>query len=168
MAHRSARADTAAWPRMKSTMFPGSDFAMTNRLTAFAGAALLIFLSCVSSSRADTISFADAVSTLATDCGTDIRKFCKGLNLGNGRIQNCLETHATKVSPTCTATLASVTASIKQRLAAQSSFTATCKHDVAQYCSGVKGEGNVLSCLNKAKRVNEGRCGQAITDAGWR
>lgn len=31
------------------------------------------------------------MSTLATDCGTDIKKFCKGLNLGNGRIQNCLE-----------------------------------------------------------------------------
>ena len=136
--------------------------------TRLLGGALVAFLALAGAARADTISFADAVSTLANDCGSDIKKFCKGLNLGNGRIQNCLEEHVGKVSPTCTATLSSVSASIKQRLAAQSSFTAICKHDVAQVCSGVKGEGNVLSCLNKAKRVKEGQCGQAITDAGWR
>ncbi|WP_455270933.1 cysteine rich repeat-containing protein [Rhizobium herbae] len=136
--------------------------------TRLIGGTLVAFLALAGAARADTISFADAVSTLATDCGTDIKKFCKGLNLGNGRIQNCLEEHAGKVSPTCTATLSSVSASIKQRLAAQSSFTASCKHDVAQFCSGVKGEGNVLSCLNKAKRVKEGQCGQTITDSGWR
>ncbi len=136
--------------------------------TRLIGAALVAFLALAGAARADTISFADAVSTLATDCGTDIKKFCKGLNLGNGRIQKCLEEHGGKVSPTCTATLSSVSASIKQRLAAQSSFTATCRHDVAQFCNGVKGEGNVLACLNKAKRVKEGQCGQAITDAGWR
>lgn len=129
---------------------------------------MIAFLALHSAGRADTISFADAVSTLATDCGADIKKHCKGMNLGSGRIQACLEEHAGKVSPTCTATLASVVTSISTRLAAQSAFTKICQHDVAQFCSGVKGEGNVLSCLNKAKRVNEGPCGQAITDTGWR
>jgi hypothetical protein len=114
--------------------------------TRLLGGSLAAFLALTGEARADTISFADAVSTLATDCGSDIKKFCKGLNLGNGHIQTCLTEHTAKVSPTCTATLASVTASIKQRLAAQVSFTAICKHDVAQFCSGVKGDGNVLSC----------------------
>ncbi|MBY5710187.1 cysteine rich repeat-containing protein [Rhizobium leguminosarum] len=136
--------------------------------TRLLGGALVAFLALSGAARADTISFADAVSTLANDCGSDIKKFCKGLNLGSGRIQNCLESHAAKVSPTCTSTLASVTTSIEQRLAAQSSFNAMCKHYVAQFCSGVVGEGNILSCLNKATRVNEGQCGQAIIDAGWR
>jgi hypothetical protein len=141
---------------------------MHTRLSFVAGATLLALLSIVSTSRAETISFADAVTTLATDCGSDIKKHCKGLNLGGGKIQACLEKNAGKVSPTCTATLANVTASIKQRLAAQSSFAKVCEHDAAQYCSGVKGEGNLLSCLVKAKRVNERQCGQVITDAGWR
>jgi len=138
------------------------------KLGLFGGAVLIALLTLTAATRADTISYADAVTTLATDCGTDIKKFCKGMNLGGGRIQSCLEGHAGKVSPTCTASLASVVTSIRARLAAQSSFAAICKHDAAQYCKGVKGEGNVLSCLNKAKRVNEGQCGQAITDAGWR
>ncbi|CAN7711807.1 MULTISPECIES: cysteine rich repeat-containing protein [Ensifer] len=136
--------------------------------TRLLGGALVAFLALTGAARADTISFADAVSTLASDCGSDIKKFCKGLNLGNGRIQNCLVEHAAKVSPTCTATLVGVTASIEQRLAAQQSFTTICKHYVAQYCGDVKGEGNILACLNKATRVKEGQCGQAITDAGWR
>ncbi len=141
---------------------------MTKGITVFTGAMLLVFLSCASSSRADTISYADAVSVLASDCGSDIKKFCRGLNLGSGRIQNCLEQNAAKVSPTCTATLANVTTSIKQRLAAQSSFASVCKHDTAQFCNGVQGEGNVLACLVKVKRVDDRQCGQAITDAGWR
>ncbi len=141
---------------------------MPTRLSAVTGATLLALFFLTSISRAETISFADAVTSLATDCGKDIKKHCSGLNLGSGKIQSCLEKNAAKVSPTCTATLANVTASIKQRLAAQSSFASVCEHDAAQFCSGVKGEGNVLSCLVKAKRVNERQCGQVITDAGWR
>jgi hypothetical protein len=139
-----------------------------SKKTRLLGGALVAFLALHSAGRADTISFADAVSTLATDCGADIKKFCKGKNLGNGQIQSCLDEHAGKVSPTCNASLASVVTSIKTRLAAQSSFTKICQHDVAQFCGGVKGEGNVLACLNEAKGVKEGKCGQAITDAGWR
>ncbi|MBY5334362.1 hypothetical protein HFO98_00075 [Rhizobium leguminosarum] len=70
--------------------------------TRLLGGALVAFLALSGASRSDTISFADAVSTLANDCGSDIKKFCKGLNLGSDRIQNCLEAHAAKVSPTCT------------------------------------------------------------------
>lgn len=141
---------------------------MTNSFTILTGAVLLALLSFTAASRAETISFADAVTTLAADCGADIKKHCKGLNLGGGKIQACLEQNAAKVSPTCTATLANVTASIKQRLTAQSSFASVCEHDAAQLCSGVKGEGNVLACLVKAKQVAERQCGQVITDAGWR
>ncbi|WP_093236073.1 cysteine rich repeat-containing protein [Sinorhizobium sp. NFACC03] len=141
---------------------------MTNRHVVIGAAILLTAFGFTTVGRADTISYADAVTMLANDCGSDIKKYCKGLNLGGGRIQTCLEQHTGKVSPTCTVTLANVIRSIGQRQAAQSSFATICKHDIAQYCKSVKGEGNVLSCLNKATRVNEGQCGQAIIDAGWR
>lgn len=38
---------------------------MTNGFTVLAGAVLLVFLSCASNSRADTIIYANAVSVLA-------------------------------------------------------------------------------------------------------
>ena len=132
------------------------------------GRLFLALLTHAVDSRADTISYADAVTALAKDCGRDIKKFCSGLNLGGGRVQNCLAQNAAKVSPSCTATLSSVMMSIKQRQAAQSAYAAVCKHDMAQFCSGVVGDGNMLACLIETSRVDGKKCDQAITDAGWR
>ena len=72
-----------------------------------------------------TISYADAVTLLARDCGADIKKHCRRLNLGNNEIRNCLEQNQEKVSPTCRSTLAGVVTSIEQRLAAQGGGAAT-------------------------------------------
>lgn len=139
-----------------------------NRLYLFCAAIVVASLSSSALGRADTMSYADAVTALAKDCGSDIKKVCKGLNLGNNRIQDCLQKKEAKVSPACTSTLGQVTTSIQQRQAAQTGFFKICAHDAAQYCGGVKGEGNILACLLKSKRVDNGKCNQAITDAGWR
>jgi len=141
---------------------------MIERVGIFAGAALAAFLSITTLGRADTVSYADAVTTLAKGCGSDIKRFCNGQNLGNGRIKACLEKNASKVSPTCTSTLGSVMTSIAQRQEAQASVFKVCQHDISQYCNGVKGDGNILSCLVETKRVDNRECNQAITDAGWR
>ncbi|APO68542.1 cysteine rich repeat domain-containing protein [Rhizobium gallicum] len=141
---------------------------MRDRVGIFAGAALAAFLSITTVGEADTISYADAVTTLAKECGSDIKRFCNGENLGNGRIQACLEKNSSKVSPTCTSTLGSVMTSIAQRQEAQASVFKVCQHDISQYCNGVKGYGNILSCLVETKRVDNRQCNQAITDAGWR
>ena len=119
--------------------------------------------------QTQTISYADAVTVLARDCGSDIKKFCKGLNLGNGRIQKCLEQNQAKVSPTCTSTMAGVTASIQQRQAAQASVSKICAGAAARACKGVKGgDAHILGCLLKATKVVGEKCNQALTDAGWR
>ncbi|MEQ1941631.1 hypothetical protein ABMA32_04325 [Mesorhizobium sp. VNQ89] len=117
---------------------------------------------------AQTISYADAMTVLARGCGPDVKKFCKGLNLGNNEIRNCLEGNQAEVSPQCTATLASVTASIERRLAAQASVFKVCAGNVKQHCKGVVGEVHILQCLIKTERIDSEKCNQAITDAGWR
>jgi hypothetical protein len=118
--------------------------------------------------KAETVSYADAVSILAKDCGADIKKLCKGVNLGNGRIADCLKENTTKVSPTCTASLSSVATSIRRREDAQAAYEKVCAHDMAQHCRGVKGDGYILACLIKTQRLVGDKCNQAITDAGWR
>jgi hypothetical protein len=127
-------------------------------------------LLCIAASavRAETISYADAVTTLANDCGADIQKFCKGLNLGGGRIADCLWQNADKVSPTCKASFAGVAASISKREEAQSAYSKICAHDMVQHCPGVKGDGHILACLVKTSRLVGSKCNAAITDAGWR
>lgn len=118
--------------------------------------------------HAETISYADAATKLAADCGADIKKLCKGLNLGNNRIGECLRAKSVQVSPVCLSSLATVSASIQQREQAQSAYGNICKHDMAQRCKGVKGDGYILACLIKAERRVGAQCNQAITNAGWR
>jgi len=142
---------------------------MQRKRSLVASLALMALLVGVGSPRAETISFADAVSTLAHACGADIKKHCKGVNLANNGIQQCLNKHQAAVSPTCTSTMVEVTASIQERLAAQAAVTEVCRHDGAQLCKGVKpGEAHLLGCLLKASEVVGDKCNQAITDAGWR
>jgi hypothetical protein len=132
------------------------------------GAIVVAHLAVGGIARAETISYADAVTTLGQDCGSDIKKLCSGLNLGNGRIADCLQKNAAKVSPVCTSSLANVITSIKQRQDAQTAYYQICKRNMATTCKGVKGDGNMLSCLIKANRIVGDKCNQAITDAGWR
>jgi hypothetical protein len=141
---------------------------MSNGSSLVGLAMLVASLMFAGAARADTISYADAVTVLAKDCGSDIKKLCKGLNLGNGAIQSCLEQKAAKVSQTCTASLASVVASIGQRQAAQNGYAKICRHAIAQRCKGMRGDGNILGCLIKATSHISDECNQAITDAGWR
>ena len=128
----------------------------------------LALLAMTGLAEAQTISFADAVTVLAKECGADIKKHCAGVNLGDNAIQHCLAKHSAQVSPGCTSTLDTVTASISKRLAAQASVMKVCEHSAAQYCKGVKGEAHILTCLLKTERVDNAKCNQAITDAGWR
>ncbi|TXI06259.1 MAG: hypothetical protein E6Q76_09985 [Rhizobium sp.] len=130
--------------------------------------AIIAVFACLGAARAETISYADAVTTLSKDCGADIKKLCKGLNLGNNRIADCLQQNASKVSPTCTSSLTTVSASIQQREQAQGAYSQVCAHDMAQHCRGVKGDGYILACLIKTQRLVSGKCNAAITDAGWR
>ncbi|NTG36924.1 hypothetical protein G6K91_21945 [Agrobacterium rhizogenes] len=130
--------------------------------------AMLACLAVAPTARAETISYADAVTTLANDCGADIQKLCKGLNLGNGRIADCLHQNEAKISPTCKSSLAGVATSISRREQAQTAYTKICSHDIAQHCRGIKGDGYILACLVKAERIVGSKCNAAITDAGWR
>ena len=51
--------------------------------------------------RAQTIGYSEALGELGRSCGKDLDKFCSGLNLGGGRIADCLEQHWANVSPSC-------------------------------------------------------------------
>lgn len=140
---------------------------MRNGRTLFAAAAIAMVAG-LGVAQADTISYADAVTVLAKDCGADIKKLCKGLNLGNNRIADCLAQNSAKVSPTCTSTLASVAASIQKREQAQTSYKKVCAGDMARRCNGVKGDGYILACLASKTKTISNQCSQTITDAGWR
>lgn len=123
----------------------------------------------VQTGGAATISFADAMTILARDCGADVKKFCKNENLGNDRIRSCLVENQAKISPVCAQSLVAVIASVEQRLKAQASVVNVCRGDASRWCQGVvAGDAHLLDCLLKTKRVVTAKCNAAITNAGWR
>lgn len=46
-------------------------------------------------------------------CTTDIEKFCKGVEPGEGRVARCLEGHTDELSPACAEKMDWVTATVK-------------------------------------------------------
>ena len=142
---------------------------MTMRPSILPAALLAAALAQSGAAHAATISYADAMSVLARDCGADVEKYCKGLNIGNNRIADCLAANQARISPVCAATIVAVRASIQTRLTAQANVAEICRGDARRRCTGVvQKDAYVLDCLVKAARTVSQKCNEAITDAGWR
>ncbi len=77
-----------------------------------AAATFTAFIIHAFASRADTISYADAVTALAKECGADIKSSARAPIWEAVVSRACLEENVAKVSPSCTSTLSSVMASI--------------------------------------------------------
>ncbi|MFG1376976.1 cysteine rich repeat-containing protein [Xanthobacter autotrophicus] len=135
----------------------------------FAGLALAVVLALAGGqAKAQTVSYAQAAGLLAQHCGGDIMKLCRGLNLGNGAIHNCLAQSAAQLSPACAANHAAIREMTEARAAAQKQVYKTCDRDVAQYCPGlVPGDGNIVSCLLEASKVVSGTCTASLVNAGY-
>ncbi|MQY45022.1 hypothetical protein GAO09_02900 [Rhizobiales bacterium RZME27] len=118
--------------------------------------------------QAQTLSYGEAMTKLAQDCGSDVKKHCDGINLGSGRIAECLQKNSARISPTCSGSLTTVFTSVEKREQAQGAYEKVCRGDMARRCKGVKGDGYILACLNKAHSRVGKECNQTIIDAGWR
>ena len=137
-----------------------SGWALALVLAAFAGAG---------TARAQTVSYAEAAGLLAQHCGEDIMKLCRGLNLGNGAIHQCLAGNAARLSPACSANHDGIRLMTEARAAAQAQVYKVCDRDRAEFCSGVvAGDGNLVSCLLEASKVVSQACTAAIVNAGYR
>ena len=129
----------------------------------------LLIGSASSIATAQTIGYAEAIDRLAANCGTDINKHCKAVNLGGGRIQSCLDQNQAKVSGQCRATIVEVRELLQKRAAARVYVLKACDVDARRLCPGVQpGDGNLLECFFKAERSASPQCRQAVTDAGYR
>ena len=98
----------------------------------------------------------------------EIEKFCGKVNIGSGKVLQCLQQHRDQVPPKCFQDFAVAAASLSKRVAAQDDAFEICKHDIRQYCPGVKpGDARILDCLNASTKVVGAACKQVLLDAGW-
>jgi hypothetical protein len=131
--------------------------------------ALSFLIGGVCAAAAQTLSYADAVDQLAVACRVDLAKYCKGVELGNGRLRACLDAHQNVVSPRCQQTRVMVYASIARRAAAQRDIGQICDADIERLCGTSHADAHLVECLvSVSPAAMSPACNQAFTDTGWR
>jgi hypothetical protein len=134
---------------------------------SFFFASFLIFG--VGAAAAQTLSYADAVDQLAVACRADLARYCKGVELGGGRLKACLDAHQNVVSPQCQQTRMMVYSSIARRIAAQRNIGDICEPDIERLCGTSHADAHLVECLlSVSPAAISAPCNQAFTDTGWR
>jgi outer membrane protein OmpA-like peptidoglycan-associated protein len=117
---------------------------------------------------AQSISYADALGRLGQTCGKDIAAHCKTVNLGGGRMTQCLQKNQAAISASCKASIADMKALLATRATARAAVMKVCDTDIRRLCPGVQqGDGNLMECFYKAKQNASAACRKVVADAGY-
>jgi hypothetical protein len=117
---------------------------------------------------AETMSFGDAVATLARSCGADITANCRGVNLDSSRLKECLSRNQDVTSQQCKGAYFQALEAIQKRIAARVTVANACSREIVKICHGsTKETSKSVPCLMTASGVSR-NCTQAMTDAGYR
>lgn len=126
-----------------------------------------ILLAGVGTASAQTMSYAEAISQIATVCKNDIARFCKGVPLGP-RLRACFDANAARMSPQCQQTTGVVYTSISRRAAAQRDIGEVCSADILRLCGTSFADANLVTCMaGLAPQAMSPRCYQTFADTGW-
>ena len=118
--------------------------------------------------NAQTMSYADAISQLATVCKNDIARYCKGVPLGP-RLKTCFDTNGARMSPQCQQARGIVYTSISRRAAAQRNIGDVCSADIARLCGTSYADAHLVECLlSVSPAAMSPQCNQTFIDTGWR
>ncbi len=98
----------------------------------------------------------------AKPCAADAKKFCKGVQPGEGRIVKCMREHESELSPACKAKIAEGREEIKEAAEA-------CKQDIQRNCKDVQpGGGRIVQCLKAHESTLSPQCREKLEQAGRR
>ncbi|AMN43666.1 OmpA family protein [Rhodoplanes sp. Z2-YC6860] len=138
------------------------------KLLSYVLLACLVWTVGAGCASSQTIGYAEAIDRLAQSCAKDIDKFCKTLNLGGGRVSQCLEQNQAGVSPSCKSTIADLKSLVATRAQARASVMRVCDSDIRRLCSGIQpGDGNLMECFYKARQRVSPQCRQTVANAGY-
>jgi hypothetical protein len=127
------------------------------------------FLDGIGTATAQTLSYADSISQLAAACGADLRKYCKGVELGGGHLKACLDANQGRMSPQCQQTRMMVYASISRRIVAQRTIGDVCSADIERLCGTSHADAHLVECLvSVVPAAISPQCNQVFNDTGWR
>jgi hypothetical protein len=134
---------------------------MRSLFTSLAAATLLLLSGAIASAQQNIIE------TVAKGCESELKTYCSGVTVGEGRVLSCLYAYGDKLSGQCEFALYDAAAQLERFVAALSYVANECGDDIDKFCASVEmGQGRILACLDSNSTKIQGRCTQALKDVG--
>jgi hypothetical protein len=103
------------------------------------------------------------IAKLESACAKDIKKYCRDVTPGEGRMIYCMQAHEDKISPKCAFELGESAASVQSAADALKDGVIACKAEIAGVCGKtVPGQGRLATCLMANKSTASDGCKAAI------
>jgi hypothetical protein len=103
------------------------------------------------------------VAKLESACAKDIKKYCRTVTPGEGRMIYCMEAHEDKISAKCTFELGEAATSVQTAADALKDAVIACKAEINGVCGKVPpGQGRIAACLLSNKSTASAGCAEAI------
>jgi cysteine rich repeat protein len=138
-------------------------------LVRLAALPLLIILSAGSASAQNNIGktivdkLTAKVGVLEKSCAGDIKKYCRDVTPGEGRMIYCMQAHEDKISPKCAYELGQTAASVQTTADLLKDGVLACKAEIAGVCGKIQpGQGRIAACLIENKSTASNLCAEAI------
>ena len=145
---------------MKSTM---------HLLARLAFLPLLAVLSAGSASAQTDISkaikdkLAGEAAKLEKSCAADIKKYCRDVTPGEGRMIYCMQAHEDKISPKCAYDLEEAAADVQLSADNLKEAITACKVEISGVCGKTQpGQGRIAACLYENRSTASKACGDIL------
>jgi hypothetical protein len=103
------------------------------------------------------------VEKLESACAKDIKKYCRTVTPGEGRMIYCMEAHEDKISAKCTFELGEAATSVQTAADALKDAVIACKAEISGVCGKVlPGKGRIAACLLANKSTASSGCAEAL------
>jgi hypothetical protein len=143
---------------------------ITTRLLAGLGVLPLLVILSVGSASAQTNlgktiveKLTAKITKLENACASDIKKYCKDVTPGEGRMIYCMQAHEDKISPKCAYELEEAAGSVQATADLLKDGVVACKAEITGVCGKIQpGQGRIAACLIANKSTASKDCADAI------
>ena len=103
------------------------------------------------------------VAKLESACAKDIRKYCRTVTPGEGRMIYCMQAHEDKISVKCAFELGETSTGVQTAADALKDAVIACKAELSGVCGKIlPGQGRIAACLLSNKSTASAGCVDAI------
>jgi hypothetical protein len=103
------------------------------------------------------------VAKLESACAQDIKKYCRTVTPGEGRMIYCMQAHEDKISVKCAFELGEAATNVQTVADALKDGVIACKAEITGVCGkNVPGRGRIAACLLANKSTASSGCAEAL------